>query len=303
MIFEKILNQVKAAPKVVAVAAAHDIEVLEAVITAKNQGIAIPVLVGDKKKIFEIAEKISADLSGIEIVDKADNMEAALYASRLVKDGNADYLMKGFLQTAELLKAVLDKENGLRSGNLISHISIVESPNYDRLLFYTDCGMVMYPDLKQKIELINNSVLLAKSLGVSVPKVAVMGAMELVNPDMPATLDAAILSQMNRRGQIKGCVVDGPLGFDLAVSQEAAEHKGVKGSEVAGFADIILVPNIDAGNGIYKSATKLAHCQSAGVIVGASAPIVLTSRADTAESKIFSIACASMLSSYLKNNS
>ncbi|WP_094607532.1 Phosphate acetyltransferase [Sporomusa silvacetica DSM 10669] len=299
--FEKIIADARKSPKIVAVAAAQDMPVLEAVFAALEQGIAIPLLVGDEAKIRTLASEIGIDLTNITVINELEPAKAALRASRLVRDGQADFLMKGLLQTAELLRAVLDKENGLRSGSLLSHVGIFEANSYDRLLLLTDAAMVMYPDLKQKVELIQNAVTVARSMGVERPKVAGIAAVEVVNLNMPPTLDAAILTQMNRRGQIRDCLVDGPLQLDTAISAEAARHKGIKGSEVAGHADILLAPNIETGNAIYKTINQMTSCQIAALIIGASAPIVLTSRADSARTKLLSIACASRLALYLKS--
>ena len=202
--------------------------------------------------------------------------------------------MKGLIGTASLLKAVLNKEAELRTNNLLSHVMIYDVPTYHKLLFLTDGGMVPYPELKDKIGIINNSVSVAKSLGIDTPKVAPICAVEVVNPSMQATIDASTLSTMNRRGQIKGCIIDGPLALDNAISKEAAKHKGIV-SEVAGEADILLVPNIESGNFLGKSLTYFAKAESAGVIIGAKCPIVLVSRADSFKSKLYSIALGSIL--------
>lgn len=299
--FEKIIADAQKSPRKVAVAAAQDKPVLEAVFAALAQGIAIPMLVGDEAKIRALASEIGMALSNITVINEPEPAKAALRASRLVRDGQADFLMKGLLQTADLLKAVLDKENGLRSGTMLSHVTIIAAASYGRLLFLTDAAMVMYPDLRQKAELIQNAVTVALAMGVVIPKVAGIAAVEVVNPDMPPTLDAALLTQMNRRGQIRDCLVDGPLQLDTAISVEAAQHKGIKGSEVAGHADILLAPNIEVGNAIYKTVNQMTSCQIGGLIVGASAPIILTSRADSARTKLLSIAYASRLALYLKS--
>lgn len=301
MKFEQMLEAAKENVQRVAVAAAQDEDVLEAVFAAKAAGIAEPVLVGDEKRIRALLKEMDIDLGRTEIVAETDDAKAAAAATRLVREGKADFLMKGFLQTSTLLKAVIDKECGLRGGSLISHVAAVASSHYDRLLFFTDVAMNMYPTLKQKTAIINNAVIAAQAVGVEEPKVGILAAVEVVNEDMPATVDAAILTQMNRRGQIKGCIVDGPLAFDNALDLESAEHKGLGGTPVAGQADIFLAPNIEAGNMIYKAATKLAFCETAGILVGAKVPIVLTSRSDTAKSKLCSIAFASMVAQYQGN--
>lgn len=294
--FDELLEVVKDRPKMkLSVAAAQDEEVLIAVDSARKLGIIDAVLVGDKEKIEAIAKAASIDITKYEIVDEKDLKQAARKAVSLVSEGKADYLMKGLIGTADLLRAVLDKEIGLRTKSLLSHVMVYSVPAYHKLLFLTDGGMVTYPDLNQKIQLVNNAVKVAAALGVDPIHVAPLCAVEVINPDMQATLDAAALSKMNQRGQIKGCIIDGPLALDNAISKEAAEHKGIK-SPVSGEADILLVPNIEAGNLMGKSMTYFGHAKSAGVIMGAKCPIVLVSRADTHESKLYSIALGSLTS-------
>lgn len=300
--FDKLIAKAGKTPQRIAVAAAQDKPVLEAVFRAKAQGFAHPILVGDEDKIRHYGEEMGIDLSDALIINEPDVMKAALCASSLVREGQADLLMKGMLQTAEILKAVLDKEKGLRDGSTLSHIAIIEFPKLERLLFITDAGMNIAPDIRQKADIIKNAVKVARALGVELPKVAAISALEIVNPDMPSTMDGAVLAQMNRRGQIKDCVVDGPFALDNAISVDRAEHKGIRGSEVAGQADIILVPNIETGNAIYKSATCLASFRSAGLVYGAKVPIILPSRADTPESKFLSIVCASRVAAFMNNS-
>lgn len=294
--FDELLEVVKNRPKMkLSVAAAQDEEVLIAVDSARKLGIIDAVLVGDREKIEAIAKTISIDITKYEIVDEKNLKEAARRAVSLVSEGKADYLMKGLIGTADLLRAVLDKEIGLRTKSLLSHVMVYSVAAYHKLLFLTDGGMVTYPDLAQKIQLVNNAVKVAAALGVDPIHVAPLCAVEVINPDMQATLDAAALSKMNQRGQIKGCIIDGPLALDNAISKEAAMHKGIK-SPVAGEADIFLVPNIEAGNLMGKSMTYFGNAKSAGVIMGAKCPIVLVSRADTHESKLYSIALGSLTS-------
>lgn len=280
--------------KTISVAVAQDSVVLESVIKAVEFDIVEAILVGDEKAIRSIAEKEGINLSEVRIINEPDINNAAAWAVHLVTAGQADYLMKGLIGTASLLKAVLNKEAELRTNNLLSHVMIYDVPTYHKLLFLTDGGMVPYPELKDKIGIINNSVSVAKSLGIDTPKVAPICAVEVVNPSMQATIDASTLSTMNRRGQIKGCIIDGPLALDNAISKEAAKHKGIV-SEVAGEADILLVPNIESGNFLGKSLTYFAKAESAGVIIGAKCPIVLVSRADSFKSKLYSIALGSIL--------
>lgn len=280
--------------KTMAVAVAQDGVVLEAVIKAVDMNIINAILVGNEEEIKSIAKEANIDLSRVRIINECDIIKAAAKAVELVTNGEANYVMKGLLGTSDLLKAVLNKEANLRTNNLLSHVMIYDVESYKKLLLLTDGGMVTYPELKDKIGIIKNSVTVAKALEIDMPKVAPICAVEVVNPSMQATLDAAALSTMNKRGQIKGCIIDGPLGLDNAISKEAALHKGIV-SEVAGEADILLVPNIEAGNFLGKSMTYFAGAESAGVIVGAKCPIVLVSRADSAKSKLYSIALGSIL--------
>ena len=292
--FEEVLEKVKRGTmKKVAVAVAQDEPVLEAIRAAKDQGVAEAVLVGDEVEIKEIATKIGMDLRQFEVINEKDSNKASLTAVELVSTGKADMLMKGLVDTATFLKAVLNKEIGLRTGKLMSHVAVFEIPGYDRLIFLTDAAFNMYPDLKAKVDIINNAVQLAKSVGVELPKVAPICAVEVVNPDMPATLDASILAKMNERGQIKGCIIDGPLALDNALSEEAAHHKKISGP-VAGKADIVLMPSIEAGNVMYKTLTYTTASKNGGILVGSAAPVILTSRADSFESKLYSIALAAL---------
>ena len=292
---EEILNLSKAKEKkIIAVAAAHDKEVLEAVSEAVRLGIVDAILVGDEAKIISIAEVESICIESIEIINEGDVMKAAAKAVELVTSRRAHFLMKGMMNTSDLLKAVLNKETGLKKEELLSHVMVYDVPSYHKLILLTDGGMVSYPELKDKVHIINNAVKVAKALEIDNPKVAPICAVEVVNPSMQATIDASVLSQMNKRGQIKGCLIDGPLALDNAISKEAAEHKGII-SEVAGDADILLVPNIESGNFLGKSLTYFARAENAGVIMGAKCPVVLVSRADSAKSKLYSIALGALL--------
>ena len=294
--FDDLLSKLKVTKrKKVAVAVAQDEPVLEAVKAAKERGIADAVLVGDTNKIREIARRIDMDLNDFEIIHEEDSKKAALLAIKLVSSGNADMVMKGLVDTATFLRSVLNKEIGLRTGNLMSHVAVFEIEGIDRLILLTDAAFNTYPDLKQKVQIINNSVMVAKACGIQNPKVAPVCAVEVVNPDMQATVDAALLSKMSDRGQIKGCIVDGPLALDNALSEEAAHHKGVTGP-VAGKADVLLLPNIDVANVMYKSLTYTAQTKNGGILVGTSAPVILTSRADSFETKVNSIALAALVS-------
>jgi phosphate butyryltransferase len=300
--FEDVLQKVKSLnTKKIAVAVAQDKPVLEAIKDAQEQGIADAILVGDKSKIQEVASEIGMDLSKFEIVEESDNKKAAMKAVQLVSSGKADMLMKGLIDTANFLRAVLNKEVGLRTGMLMSHVGVFEIPNYDRLIFITDAAFNMYPELKDKIDIVKNAVTVANAVGIEKPRVAPICAVEVVNPNMPATMDASVLSKMNDRGQIKGCIIDGPLALDNALSEEAAAHKGVTGP-VAGKADILLMPNIESGNIMYKTLTYTTDCKSGALLVGTSAPVVLTSRSDSHETKMNAIALAALVADQLSKN-
>ena len=294
--FDDLFSKLKVTKiKKLSVAVAQDEPVLEAVKAAKDRGIANAILVGDKSKIEEVASKIDMDLTDFEIIHEEDVKKATLKAIQLVSSGEADMVMKGLIDTATFLRSVLNKEVGLRTGKLMSHVSVFEIKGINRLILLTDAALNTYPDLKQKVQIINNSVMVANACGIENPKVAPICAVEIVNTDMPATVDAALLSKMSDRGQIKGCIVDGPLALDNAISEEAAHHKGVTG-KVAGKADILLLPNIDVANVMYKSLTYTAETRNGGILVGTSAPVILTSRADSFETKVNSIALAALVS-------
>ena len=293
--FEEVLKKVKEQEmKKVAVAVAQDEPVLEAIRDAKTQGIADAILVGDEEEIKSIALKIGMKIEDFEIVNEPNVQKATLKAVELVSTGHADMVMKGLVDTATFLRAVLNKEVGLRTGKVMSHVAVFEIPGFDRLLFLTDVAFNMYPELKEKVDIINNAVRVARAVGVELPKVAPVCAVEVVNPNMQATIDASLLSKMNDRGQIKNCIIDGPLSLDLAISEEACKHKGVSGP-VAGKADILLLPNIEAGNIMYKTLTYSTNSKNGCILVGTSAPVVLTSRADPYETKLYSIALAALL--------
>lgn len=277
-----------------AVAAAADGPVLRACTAAYQRGLAEPVFCGSVKSIQREADMAGVDISGFEVVEAGTEAEAAREAVYLVRTGGADMLMKGLLQTSTLLKAVLDKEAGLRSSGVLSHVGVLHSPVLEKMLLLTDAAMVPYPDLMTKVALIDNAVRVARGLGIDCPRVAALAAVEQVNLKMQATVDAALLTVMNRRGQIKGCIVDGPLAMDLALSKEAALHKGVD-SEVAGRADILLFHSIEAANSVLKTFTVAGGCLFGGVVMGAGAPIVLASRSDSEDSKLYSIACAASI--------
>lgn len=294
----EIIEAAKAAGKKrVAVAAAHEESALEAVFDAAKHGFIDPILIGDLDKIRQIAADLGAELTGCRLIDEKDFAKAAAQAVALVRAGEADMLMKGVLDTSILLKAALNKEAGLNAGRLTSHVAVMEVPTYHKLLIVTDAAINIAPDLPGKLDIIANAVQVAKAIGVAQPKVALLAAVEKVNWDkMPCTADAAVITQMNRRGQVKGCLIDGPLALDNAISAESAKIKKIV-SEVAGDADVLVAPDIEAGNILYKCLLDLGQAKGAGIVVGASKPIVLTSRADSAETKLASIALAALASS------
>lgn len=285
-------------PKKISVALAEDAEVMEAVENARKEGVAEAFLVGDAGKLKKVADSLGIDLGNYEVVDvQGGQKQIGLEAVKLVSSGKADILMKGMISTANFLRGILNKEVGLRSGSTLSHVYIHQVEGFDRLFFICDPAFNMYPDLPTKVNILNNTVELAHSFGIELPRAAALAAVEVVNPDMPCTIDAATITQMNRRKQIKGCVVDGPLALDNAISEESAKHKGIV-SDVAGKADILLVPDIEAGNMMAKAIVYFSNNKTAGLVLGAKAPVVLTSRADTAETKLFSIASAVVLAAY-----
>ncbi|RKD30001.1 phosphate butyryltransferase [Thermohalobacter berrensis] len=295
--FKDVLNLAKKkGPKTISVAMANDKEVLLAVNEAKKLGIADAILVGDKDEIVNLAKEIDMDIDQFEIVDEKDLKEGSRKAVQLVSEGKAHMVMKGLVDTSIILKAVLDEEIGLRTGKLLSHVAVFDLETYEKILLVTDAAMNIAPNLEQKKQIIENAVYVAHSLDIEEPKVAVVGAKEKVNPKMPATVDAQKLEEMNKKGEIKGCMVGGPFALDNAISKEAAKHKGIE-HPVAGDADIILVPYIEAGNIFYKSLVFLAKAENAGVIVGAKAPVILTSRADSDKAKLNSIALGVLMAS------
>ena len=278
-----------------AVAAADDHSVIEAAHLARQGNIARTILIGRKDGIMEKAQKINLQLDDQDVIDEPDDILAAAKAVALTADGQADIVMKGHLHTDDFLRAILQRDKGLRTGVVMSHVFVMEVPEFDRFIFITDGAMNIAPDLQQKAEIILNAVHLANLFGVTNPKVAVLAAVELVNPNMPVTLEAAILAKMSNRDQFRPVVtIDGPLALDNAISAVAAKHKGITGP-VAGLADILMVPDIEAGNMLAKSLVYFGHYRLAGVVVGGAAPVVLTSRADSAESKMLSMAAAVMM--------
>ncbi|HLN21001.1 MAG TPA: bifunctional enoyl-CoA hydratase/phosphate acetyltransferase [Bacteroidales bacterium] len=281
--------------KKLVLAAAQDLHSLGAVLKAWNENIIQPILVGDKPGIEALCHDNNYDISGLTIVHEPDPERAVEAAVRMTSTGQADVLMKGKIGTSTLLKGVLNKEWGLRTGKLLSHFALFEVETYHKVIAVTDVAMNIAPNLQEKIAIVNNSVTCLNKLGYIMPKVAVLGAVEMVNENMEATLDAALLSKMNQRDQIRNCIIDGPLAFDNAVSLESARLKGIR-SEVAGDTDLLLMPDIEVGNVLYKSLVFFAKAKVASIILGAAVPIVLTSRSDSEQAKFDSILLAAAAS-------
>ncbi len=293
---DDIIDSLKVGKKIkLAVAAAQDKAVLQAVLDATKMNIIEPILVGDIKKIKEIANNLNFSLVNIEIINAISYEEAAEIAVKLVSDKKADFIMKGILDTSILLKSVLNKEYGLRTDSLLSHVMVYELPSYHKLLILTDGGMNINPNYEHKEKIVHNAIKACKALGIDTVKVAALAAKEKVDSKMQATLDAKAL-QDACENKIFGenIILEGPLAFDLAISKEAAEIKSFK-SSVSGDVDVILTPTIEVGNGIGKSFTYMAGAKSAGIVMGAKAPIVLVSRADSNESKLYSIAYGALI--------
>jgi phosphotransacetylase len=290
--YERLLERcAKLAAIPTAVAYPCEATALTGAVEAAEKGLIEPILVGSATKIREIAKSSGAEIGRIEIVDVASSRASAAKAVSLVREGRAELLMKGSLHTDELLSAVVARDTGLRTGRRISHVFIMDVPTYHKVIIVTDGAINIAPTLEDKADICQNAIDLAISLGVEKPKVAILAAVETVTSKMPATLDAAGLCKMADRGQIKGGMLDGPLAFDNAISKEAAEIKGIK-SEVAGDPDILLAPDLEAANMLAKQLTFLANADSAGLVLGARVPIILTSRADSVRSRIASCAVA-----------
>lgn len=288
--------------KKVSVAVAQDSAVLEAVKAAKERNIADAILVGDEKKIRDIAVSLNMDLSDFEIINVEDTTEAALTAVKLVHEGKADMYMKGLIDTKGFLKSVLDKEVGLRTGKPLSHVCVFEIEGIDHLLFLTDVAFIPYPTLEDKVNIIHNTLEITSACGIENPKVAPLAAVEVINPKMPATVEAGELTQMNKDGKIPGCIVDGPLSLDLAIDPEAAKHKGATDRAIQGDADILLFPDIHAGNLVYKCLVHTAKVVNGNILTGTKAPVILTSRSDDFETKVNSIALGAVVAEAMKAN-
>ncbi|WP_326908670.1 bifunctional enoyl-CoA hydratase/phosphate acetyltransferase [Sedimentibacter sp. MB31-C6] len=274
--------------KKVAVVAAQDEHTLEAVFRARRDHIVKPVLIGDKPKIKDVLKSLNVEFDEDEIIHVSSDFEAAEKAVEFINENKADFIMKGKLQTADLLKAVVNKEKGLRTGKVMSHVAILEVPSYHKLISVTDGGMMMYPSVEEKKEIIENVVDVFRKLGYKCPLIAVMTAVETVNPKMPETVDADILKKMNQSGKIKDCIVEGPVSYDLIMNKESAAIKGYN-SPITGNVDILISPNITTGNLLSKALIESAGAKMAGMIVGAKVPIVLTSRGSTSEEKYLSL--------------
>ncbi len=288
--FDELIQFVQKNPqkKKVAVAAAHDEHTLEGINRAYENGIAVPILIGDQTKIESIMKKEGLSFPEAEVVDSGDDTAAARSAVRMVREGKADFIMKGKLQTADLLKEVVNKEHGLQTGGIMSHFGIFEIPGYPKLMVLTDGGMLPYPNAEQKAQILMNAVRILHTLGCREPKVAVLAAAETVNPKIQETVDGALLKKMNEEGTLGGCIVEGPISYDLMISPEAAAIKGYS-SPVTGDTDILLMPNMTSGNLLAKAFQFTAGAKMAGMITGAGAPIVLVSRGATAEEKYLSL--------------
>lgn len=282
-------------PARIAVAAAEDPEVLEACAWAVREGLAEPLFFGDARRIGEAWSRIGPPSSEFEVYDAASTKEACAAAVEAVRQGSANVLLKGLVQTADLMRAVLDPEKGLRSGKLLTHVAAIELPHLNRLFLLSDGGLIPAPTLQEKVEIVKNAVFAAGAFGLKKPKVAILAAVETVSESMSATVHGACLKAMADHNQISGCLVDGPLSLDAAVSPEAAAHKKIPGP-VAGNADVLIVPDIEAGNVLAKSMTFIAGGLMCGIVMGAAAPIVITSRADPPAAKLASIAFAAAVS-------
>ena len=294
-VFEQLIDRCKdLAPVSAAVCHPCDQVSLEGAVDAGRKGIIVPILVGPQRKIRSVAEEFGLDVAGLRIVDSENAPDSAARAVALCRSGEAEVLMKGSLHTDEMMRQVANRDQGLRSGRRISHVFIMDVPSYSRTLLITDAAVNIRPTLDDKVDILVNAIELAQVLGIETPKVAILSAVETVNPKISSTLDAAALCKMADRGQIAGAVLDGPLAFDNAISAEAARIKKIV-SPVAGNADILLVPDLEAGNMLAKQLSYLADADAAGIVLGARVPIVLTSRADSAKARQASAAIAVLL--------
>lgn len=302
--FDDLIAGLEKVPmKKVAVAVAQDSAVLEAVQAAKKRKIADAILVGDETKIREVAASLDMDLEGFEVIHVAEEYEAALTAVKLVHDGKADMYMKGLINTKGFLKSVLDKEVGLRTGNALSHVCVFDIEGINQLLFLTDVAFIPYPTLEEKVSILKNTLVITSACGIQCPKVAPLAAVEVVNPKMPATVEAAELTRMCLNGEITGCIVDGPLSLDLAIDPAAAQHKGATDRAIQGDADILLFPDIHSGNLVYKALVHTAKVKNGNILTGTAAPVILTSRSDDFETKVNSIALGAVVADAMSQSS
>jgi len=293
--YERLLARCEGlAPVPTAVAHPCEATALGGAVEAAQKGLIAPLLVGPADKIAEVAKSAQIDLGDLPIVDVPHSHASAAKAVALIREGKAEILMKGSLHTDELMSAIVSREGGLRTGRRISHVFIMDVPTYHKVLIVTDAAINIAPTLEDKVDICQNAIDLATSLGLSRPKVAILGAVETVTSKMPATIDAAALCKMAERGQITGALLDGPLAFDNAISAQAAETKGIR-SAVAGDPDILLAPDLEAGNILAKQLSFLANADSAGMVLGAKVPVILTSRADSVRSRIASCAVAKLV--------
>jgi phosphate butyryltransferase len=298
--FEEVIEKaIHFGPKRISVAIAQAEDVMEAIEEARKIGLIKGILVGNKEETIQVCQKLNIDPRDYEFIDEQDKNEAARIAVKLVRDKKAELLMKGMIGTDRILRAVLDKEIGLRTKRLLSHAYVLKLKNYDKLLTVTDGAMNIAPSLEQKVQIVQNIINFCHCLEIEKPKIAILAAVEVVNPDMPACIDAACLSKMADRGQIEGGIVDGPLAFDNAISKEAALHKGID-SPVSGEVDAVVVPEIESGNIFAKGLVYLAEAEPAGVLLGTTAPVILVSRSDCPISKVRSIALGILMSTYWK---
>lgn len=291
---QMVAAAVDAGPVPVAVAAAHDPEVLKAVDRAQREGIVKATLVGDWPAIEAYAAQTGTDLTGMTVIHEADARLAARQVVLMARGGETGAVVKGQIKTADLLVQVLNREVGIRGHGLLTHVGIFELPGMDRLIYLSDSGVVVYPDVYQKLEIIKNAVAVARLFGLAEPKVAILAASDTVHPKIPASIDALALSKMADQGWVEGALVDGPLGLELAISPRAAAVEE-SDSPIAGMADILIVPNVEAGNIVAKGLLYFAHARMAGLVVGARVPVVISSRADSAETRYLSLAMAALL--------
>ena len=294
--FEEVKKRLLSCPvkRKIGVAAAHDEHTLDAVVLAAREGLVEPVLAGDQEKIQEILKSLDFDPAGARIIHVPDPVEAAQKTADMVRAGELDCVMKGRIETGPLMKVMVNREHGIRKSNTMSLVGFIDSPYYHKVFGVTDVGLLTYPNTEQKAAAIENAAAAFRALGTENPKVAILTAVEKVNPKMPETVEAAQLKEMNRKGEISGCLVEGPISYDLAMDPESWKIKGYE-SPVAGDADILLVPNIVAGNILIKTLAFTGGAKTCGVIFGAMAPLIITSRSSSVEDKFMSIVMSALV--------